>query len=97
MKNSSFRSVRRSCRGIAAATFLGWAASAHAADPLSYNTGSLGTVGDGTHVGNPELDQPGALVAVGDHSVIYGGGSRTTVPFLTALNPPASNPFTIEF
>lgn len=70
---------------------------AYAADPLSYNTGSLGTVGDGVHSPEPLLDQPGALAAYNDYSVTYGGGTRTTVPFLAALNPLVNSPFTIEF
>lgn len=81
MKKTSFRSVRPGCRWIGAAAFLSLAAAAHA-DDLSYNTGSLGTAGDGTHVGNPELDQPGALTVFDDHSVAYTIGRRTTVPFL---------------
>lgn len=71
--------------------------SVQAADPLSYNTGSLGTLGDGTHTAAPLLDQPGALATFHDYSVVYGSGSRTTLPILAALNPPASSPFTIEF
>jgi hypothetical protein len=42
------------------------------------------------------LDVPGAIVAGSDTGVMYSGGERTTVPFNTALNPPAASPFTIE-
>ncbi len=73
------------------------AAGVSTAQPLSYNTGSLGTAGDGTHIGGPLLDQPGVLAAYDDFAVTYSAGSRTTVPFLAALNPPSGSPFTIEF
>jgi hypothetical protein len=72
-------------------------ASIATAAPPSYNTGSLGVAADGTHTETVLLDQPGALPAFGDFSAGYAGGARTTVPFLTAANPPASSPFTIEF
>jgi hypothetical protein len=63
----------------------------------SYNTGTLGATADGSHTEAVLLDQPGALPAFGDFSVAYSASSRTTLPFLTAVNPPASSPFTIEF
>lgn len=78
------------------------AASAIAAD-ISYNTGSLGTLGDGTNSALPYgtadvlLDQPGAVTAYGDFSSLYSAGNVTSVPYLPQLNPPSNQPFTIEF
>ena len=69
---------------------------AHAAD-LSYNTGSLGIVGDGTNTAGVVLNQPGAVAAFWDYASGYSANNRTTVPFLSQLNPPASSSFTIEF
>jgi hypothetical protein len=63
----------------------------------SYNTGSLGTAGDGTNTGGVVLEQPGAVAAYGDYSTSYAGGQRTTVPFRSELNPPSGSPFTVEF
>lgn len=63
----------------------------------SYNTGSLGIAGDGASTAGVVVDQPGAIAAYIDHSSSYASGEMTVVPFLTALNPPASSPFTIEF
>lgn len=82
---------------IACLALLGQLPSAHAADPLSYNTGSIGVAGNGTHTNSPQLDQAGALKAFGDYSVTYAAGNRTQVPFLPQLNPASSSPFTIEF
>jgi hypothetical protein len=72
------------------------------ADDVSYNTGSLGTVGNGTNslgfgTVSVLLDQPGAVNAPGDFSSYYSGGNVTKVPFLSQLNPVSSSPFTIEF
>ena len=67
------------------------------ADTTSYNTGALGVTADATNTATVVLDQPGALAAFGDFSSLYSAGSRSTLPFLTAVNPPASSPFTIEF
>jgi hypothetical protein len=69
---------------------------------VARNSGSLGALGDGTHSANVTLNTPGAVAAGGDLSVGYFGISgstapRTTVPYLSALNPPASSPFTVEF
>jgi hypothetical protein len=63
----------------------------------SYNTGSLGTAGDGTNTAGVVLDQPGAMAAYGDYSTSYSDGQRTTVPFRSELNPPSGSPFTVEF
>jgi hypothetical protein len=82
--------------------FAAIATSAIAAD-ISYNTGSLGTLGDGTNSALPfgttdvVLDQPGALTAFGDFSSLYSGGNVTSVPYRPELNPASNLPFTIEF
>ncbi len=68
----------------------------HAAT-VSVNTGSLGAIANGLNTDNLVLGAPGALAAPGDLANVYGGGERTTVSFLTALNPAAASPFTIEF
>ena len=77
--------------GLAFLTAAGQAAT------VSVNTGSLGAAANGTNTDNLVLGQPGALSAPGDLSNTYAGGERTTVPFLAALNPAASSPFSIEF
>ena len=63
----------------------------------SYNTGSLGTGGDAQNTENVVLDLPGAIAAGSDHATSYAGGQRTTLPWMSALNPPPAQPFTIEF
>jgi hypothetical protein len=63
----------------------------------SYNTGSLGKAGDGTHTESVVLDQSGAVAGGIDHAVYYAGGERTTIPWLAELNPVSNQPFTIEF
>jgi hypothetical protein len=80
-------------------SFLGLLAAATLAPAAttSYNGGSLGPVADGVNTDNVQLNQAGALAAPGDLSNGYTAGERTTIPFLAALNPPASSPFTIEF
>jgi hypothetical protein len=68
----------------------------HAAT-TSFNTGSLGAPANGTNSDLVALMQPGAISAGGDQSVGYSGGSNTTIPFQSSLNPAANVPFTIEF
>lgn len=63
----------------------------------SYNSGSLGAIANGTNTDAVLLSQPGTVVAGDDYAVGYAGGERTTVPFLSALNPAANSQFTIEF
>jgi hypothetical protein len=79
------------------AALLALAPIAWAAPSTSYNTGSLGTAGDGANSTDVLIDQPGVLAAGGDYSSQYGTGNNTTVPFLSELNPAAASPFTIEF
>ena len=70
---------------------------ASAVPTTSYNTGSLGVAGDGASTTGVVVDQPGAIAAYADYSSSYASGDMTVVPFLAALNPAASSPFTIEF
>jgi hypothetical protein len=67
------------------------------AQSTSYNTGTLGVAADASNTETVLLDQAGALAAFGDFSSAYSAASRSTLPFLTVVNPPASSPFTIEF
>ena len=77
--------------------FAALISSASAVPTTSYNTGSLGLAGDGANTAGVVVDQPGAIAAYIDYSSSYASGERTEVPFLPALNPAASSPFTIEF
>src|SRR4051794_12935917 len=72
-------------------------AGAARAASVSYNTGSLGPAANGTNA-DTVTSGPGA-VSGSDLSAVYTGasGSNTVVPFQSALNPAAANPFTIEF
>lgn len=81
--------------GIAALTAL--VRIAAAVPTTSYNTGSLGTVADGASTTGVVVDQPGAIAAFQDFSSSYSAGDRTEIPYLPALNPPSTSPFTIEF
>jgi hypothetical protein len=82
--------------GLAVAA-LSLAPNARATTP-SYNTGSLGSAANGINADSVTLG-PGAVGAGGDQAAVYTGaaGSNTVVPHQAALNPAASNPFTIEF
>jgi Concanavalin A-like lectin/glucanases superfamily/PEP-CTERM motif len=71
-------------------------AASSIAQTTSVNSGSLGPAGNGTNTAGVLLGLPSPIVAGGDTAAGYAGGERTTVPFNLALNPPASNPFTIE-
>ena len=94
---SPAQKTRRRARWLAALVLLFGATAARAAT-ISPNTGSLGSAADGTHSGNV-TSGPGAVVAGSDLSAVYDGvsGTKTTVPYLPALNPPAASPFTVEF
>jgi hypothetical protein len=60
------------------------------------NAGLLGAAANGTHIGATH-GAFGAIVGSANGSAYYdGSGARTVVPYLAALNPPASQPFTIE-
>lgn len=81
--------------GIATVTAL--VQIAGAVPTTSYNTGSLGKVADGASTAGVVVDEPGAISAFQDFSSSYSLGDRTEVPYLPALNPASTSPFTIEF
>lgn len=87
---------------IVAATLL--AASTVTAQGIAVNTGSLGIAADGTHASGVMIGLPGLLGDPNDESVGYPnpetggfGPYYTACDFLSELNPPAGQPFTIEF
>lgn len=60
------------------------------------NAGSILAAGNGTHIGATR-GEAGALASIANGCSYYdGSGARTAVPFTSALNPPAAQPFTIE-
>ncbi len=64
--------------------------------PAARNTGNLGSQGDGIHIGT-KRSIGGAMKGSANGSARFdGSGSRTTVAFNSNLNPPATEPFTIE-
>jgi hypothetical protein len=65
---------------------------------ISPNTGSLGAPANGSNADTVTFG-PGAVSAGGDQAAVYDGvtGTKTTVPFQPALNPPSASPFTVEF
>jgi hypothetical protein len=71
-----------------------------AGSTISRNTGSLGSAADGTNADGVTFG-PGVVNngAGGDLTPIYNNtdGVNTTVQFLSALNPGATSPFTVEF
>jgi concanavalin A-like lectin/glucanase superfamily protein len=81
-----------------AAVALLFGAAAARASTVSPNTGLLGSAADGTNADSVTFG-PGAVSAGGDQSAVYDGvtGTKTTVPFQAALNPPSASPFTVEF
>lgn len=83
---------------VAASGLLLLQPGAQAAMPASYNIGTLGAAGNGTHTTNVVVYQPGAVATGPDYSSFYdGAGAHTTVPYNAALNPATTSPFTIEF
>jgi hypothetical protein len=80
------------------AVALVFVTTAARATTISPNTGSLGSAANGTNADTVTLG-PGAVSAGGDQSAVYDGvtGTKTTVPFQSALNPASASPFTIEF
>jgi hypothetical protein len=63
---------------------------------VAKNTGTLGAAGNGTYIGAGHR-AVGALAGNGNAAASFdGSGARVAVPFNAALNPSASNPFTIE-
>lgn len=72
--------------------------SAALATTTSFNTGSLGAAANGVNADAVTLIT-GVVTAGSDSAVVYNNttGVNTTVPFLPALNPSASSPFSVEF
>jgi hypothetical protein len=66
---------------------------------VSYNTGSLGATADGTDSDQVRNGPAGAIKPGNDSSAGYDKTvpTKTTVPYLSALNPPSASPFTVEF
>jgi hypothetical protein len=66
--------------------------------PINKNSGSLGTAGNATNdlptgVLHPF---PGAIAGDGNRSEFFDFSTRTEIPWNAALNPPNTQPFTIE-
>ena len=101
MKAASFFPTVVSCRTIFPALGFAFLATgiqtASAAPSTSYNTGTLGTAGDGANSAGVIIDQPGAISTYVDYASTYASPDNTTVPFRPELNPAAGSPFTIEF
>lgn len=91
---------------LVSASFAGLllgAPSVHA-QATSLNAGSLGSLGDGTHSAGVLVDVTGLVGDPDDRAAEYpnpvsGGAasSSTQLPFQSELNPPATQPFSIEF
>ncbi|MBB5350178.1 hypothetical protein HNR46_000399 [Haloferula luteola] len=64
-------------------------------ESVAVNEGSLGATLNGVHHG-VEYRDLGALDASANPSVYYAGGAYTSIPYQAALNPAASESFTIE-
>ena len=81
-----------------ALAFITLSAATASAASLSFNSGSLGAIADGTDATGVTFG-PGAVAAGGDMAAVYpeSGTVVTTVPWQSGLNPSASSPFTIEF
>ncbi len=66
---------------------------------INKNSGTLGAAGNATNdlvdFGNLHAF-PGAIVGDGNRSVFFDSNTRTEIPFNGALNPPNTQPFTIE-
>ncbi len=87
-----------------AALPFGFSGLSAQAATTALNTGSLGTVANGTNADGVVVAAPGAVVAAGttDRSANYSGGStatpvNTVIPFTTGLNPGSATAFSIEF
>src|SRR5256885_13149984 len=66
--------------------------------PINRNSGSLGAAGNATNdlptgVVHPF---PGALAGDGNRSEFFDFSTRTEIPWNAALNPPNTQPFTVE-
>jgi len=64
---------------------------------INQNSGSLGAAGNATNdLSGVVHPFPGAIVGDGNRSVFFDTSTRTEVPFNAALNPPNTQPFTVE-
>jgi len=66
---------------------------------INKNSGSLGAAGDATNDLSSAGDLhpfPGAIVGDPNRAVFFDFSTRTEIPFSEALNPPNTQPFTIE-
>jgi hypothetical protein len=65
---------------------------------INQNSGSLGAAGNATNDLSPGVVHsfPGAIVGDPNRSVFFDGTTRTEIPFHAALNPPNTQPFTLE-
>jgi len=95
MKKKSVHSVF-----VAAVAGAFLASSGAQAAIVAVNSGSLGTQGNGVHMDNTGFTPNDPLLAAGGVAAVYdvafATGSRTEIPFLPALNPATTSPFTIE-
>jgi hypothetical protein len=69
---------------------------------INKNSGSLGAAGNATNdlatlTGGALHSIPGAIVGDRDRAAFFDFTTRTEIPFNAALNPPNTQPFTVEF
>jgi hypothetical protein len=65
-------------------------------EPINKNIGSLGAAGNATNNLSVVHSFPGAIVGDGNRSAFFDFTSRTEIPWSAALNPPNTQPFTVE-
>ena len=70
-------------------------------DIINYNLGSLGSAGNAVHdlatiTGGVVHSIPGAIVGDSDRASFFDYTTRTEIPFDPGVNPPATQPFTVE-
>jgi len=68
---------------------------------VNVNSGSLGTAGNATNdlvtfTGGKVHSMPGAIVGDANRAAFYDFTTRTEIPFNSALNPPNTQPFSVE-
>src|SRR5688572_7926318 len=64
---------------------------------INVNSGSLGAAGNATNdLAGIVHSYPGAIVGDGNRAVFFDTTTRTEIPFSPALNPPNTQPFTVE-
>ncbi|MFO1512041.1 MAG: LamG domain-containing protein [Verrucomicrobiota bacterium] len=64
---------------------------------INKNSGSLGAVGNATNdLAGIVHSYPGAIVGDGNRAIFFDTTTRTEIPFNPALNPPNTQPFTVE-